>query len=53
MPNKQEKNSHNGFPLRRIQFGLIIAVGGFLILIGVGISLKSEFKARKPAAATG
>jgi hypothetical protein len=33
MPNNHKKITHNGFPLRRIQFGLIIAVGGFLVLM--------------------
>jgi hypothetical protein len=33
MPNNHKTNSHNGFPLRRIQLGLIIAVGGFLVLL--------------------
>lgn len=33
MPNNHINNSHNGFPLRRVQFGLIIAVGGFLVLM--------------------
>ncbi|HUV15037.1 MAG TPA: hypothetical protein VMW28_00550 [Pelolinea sp.] len=30
---KNKNNNHNEFPRRRIQFGLIIAVGGFLILM--------------------
>ena len=38
MPNNNRKNNHtkNEFPLRRIQFGLVTAVGGFLIFL-VGI----------------
>lgn len=32
MPNNH-KRLKNGFPLRRIQFGLIIAIGGFLVLM--------------------
>lgn len=33
MPNHQKIRPSNGLPLRRIQFGLIIAVGGFLVLM--------------------
>ena len=33
MPNNHKNNTNNELPLRRIQFGLIIAVGGFLILL--------------------
>jgi len=36
MPKKNNNHSINGYPLRRIQLGLIIAVGGFLIFL-VGI----------------
>jgi len=36
MPKNDKKRTKNGFPLRRIQFGLTIAIGGFLIfLIGI------------------
>jgi hypothetical protein len=33
MPDNQKNHDRNGFPPRRIQFGLIIAVGGFLVLM--------------------
>ena len=33
MPDNHKNHNHNGFPLRCIQFGLIIAVGGFLVLM--------------------
>ena len=33
MPDYRKNQSHNGFPPRRIQFGLITAVGGFLVLM--------------------
>jgi hypothetical protein len=33
MAKNHKNTSHNGFPLRRIQLGLIIAVGGFLVLM--------------------
>ena len=36
MPNNKKEHKNNGFPLRRIQFGLTIALGGFLIFL-VGI----------------
>ena len=36
MPNNNINQTENGFPLRRIQFGLTIALGGFLIFL-VGI----------------
>ena len=42
MPNNNRKNNHtvNGFPLRRIQFGLVTAVGGFLIFM---VGIKPEY----------